>query len=256
MELDPEFLKTAIDLLDREPDIAGVGGFIPEVRAHNIQFKARMRRALEQRAKEPKDVKCLSGGGLYRRSSIEAVNYLSDRNLHAYEEYDLGTRLRAQGWRLILLPIRAAEHYSYDLATLPLMWHKLRSGSFSSQGEIIRAGIASDYLPNVFRDIFAMRLTLIVWAYWLIMLLALLISPYHLPVAGVAVIGVLSMIGIVSVRHRSLASAFHSVLNWHLLALCALRGLLVHRMNPASPIASRVLKGKMPSATTVGSTLD
>lgn len=242
MELDPEFIKTAIELMDRSPDVAGVGGFIPEMRATNIQFQARMKRALEQRAKEPKDVKCLSGGGLYRRTSVDGAGYLSDRNLHAYEEYDLGTRLRARGWRLVLLPMRAADHYSYDLGTMPLMWHKLKSGAFASQGEIMRAGLFSDYLPSVFRDIFAMRLSLVVWGYWLVVVLALLLLPYRLLVIGGALIGLAAMVAIMTVRHGSIESAVHSVLNWHLLAFCALQGLLMTRKAPDEPIASRVLK--------------
>jgi GT2 family glycosyltransferase len=246
MDLDPEFLKTAIELLDREPDVAGVGGFIPEMRAMNLQFKGRMKRVAQQRVKEARDVKCLSGGGLYRRSSIEAVSYLSDRNLHAYEEYDLGTRLRNKGWRVISLPLHAADHYSYTLGTVPLLWHKLRSGAFSSQGEIMRAALANDYLPRAFRDIFAVRLSLGVWAFWLLMLLAFIFLPYRLAVLGVALLGVLSMIAIVAIRHRSLASAVHSVFDWHLVAFCALQGLLAHRQSPTDPIASRVIREQAP----------
>ena len=42
----------------------------------------------------------MNGGGLYRRSAIEQTGYLSDRNLHGYEEFDLGIRLRDAGWQL------------------------------------------------------------------------------------------------------------------------------------------------------------
>ena len=248
MDLDPEFVKAAIALLEREPDIAGVGGFIPEMRAMNLQFKGRMKRVAQQRVREPRDVKCLSGGGLYRRSSIESVGYLSNRNLVAYEEYDLGTRLRVNGWRLRMLPIRAADHYSYTLGTLRLLWLKLRAGFYVSEGQIIRAAHQSGYLDRVFRDIFALRLSAMVWLYWLAVLLALVVVPYRLAVLGLAFAGVAAMIALITYRHRSLASGFNSVVDWHLLAVIGVAGLFGRWRSPTEPIASRVIKEQTPHA--------
>jgi glycosyltransferase involved in cell wall biosynthesis len=248
MELDPEFLKTAIELLDREPDIAGVGGFIPEVRAMNLQFKGRMKRVAQHRVSEPRDAKCLSGGGLYRRSSIESVGYISNRNLVAYEEYDLGTRLRVNGWRLRMLPIRAADHYSYTLGTLRLLWLKLRGGFYVAQGQIIRAAQQSRYLDRAFRDIFALRLSTLVWLYWLAVLLALIVVPYRLAILGLAFVGVVAMVALIAYRHGSLASGFNSVLDWHLLAVIGVAGLFGRWRSPTEPIASRVIKEEAPQA--------
>jgi glycosyltransferase involved in cell wall biosynthesis len=242
MELDPEFLKTAIELLDREPDVAGVGGFIPEMRAMNLQFKGRMKRVAQQRVKEARDIKCLSGGGLYRRSSIESVGYISNRNLVAYEEYDLGTRLRVNGWRLRMLPIRAADHYSYTLSTLRLMWLKLRAGFYVSEGQIVRAAYQNGYLDRIFGDIFALRLTAAVWLYWLVVLLALVVVPYRLAVVGFALAGVAGMIALIAIRHGSLASGINSVVNWHLLAVIGVAGLFGRWRSPTERIASRIIK--------------
>lgn len=248
MELDGEFLKCAIDLLEREADVAGVGGFIAETRAMNLQFQRRMKRVLQQRAKERKEAKCLSGGGLYRRSSIESVGYISDRNLEAYEEYDLGARLRAKGWRLVHLPMRAADHYSHALGTLQLLWFKLRTGSFLSQGQIVRTALLNGYLPAAFREIFALRLSAAVWLYWAVVLLALLLLPYRLATIGLVLVAIVGLALVLGIRHGSLGSGLLSVVTWHLLAFIAAPGFFRRRRSPIDKIASRPLLDCAPNA--------
>ncbi len=242
MDLDAEFVKTAIDMLDADPGLAAVGGFVPEMRAVNLQFRGRMKRVQQQRAKQPKEAKCLSGGGIYRRSSIESVGYFSDRNLRAYEEYDLGARLRLKGWRLVHLPMHAADHYSYMLSTVGLLWHKLRGGSYVSQGQIIRAAVENGYLDKVFRDIFALRLSSAIWLYWLAVLIALVASPHRAAVGGAALFGIVCGIILVASRHRSLYSGIFSIVNWHLSAFSAVLGFLKPRRSPMDRIASRTLQ--------------
>ena len=52
----------------------------------------------------------LDGCGLYRRAAIESIGYLTDRNLHAAEELDLGARLHSASWTLIKLDRRMVHH--------------------------------------------------------------------------------------------------------------------------------------------------
>jgi glycosyltransferase involved in cell wall biosynthesis len=242
MELDEAFLAKAIGMLESEPDLAGVGGFIPEMRASNLQFERRMKRVNERRATAAKVVKSLSGGGLYRRAAIEPLGYMFDRNLRGDEEYDLGSRLRTNGWRLVTLPDRAASHYSYDVGTLPLLWHRIRSGSYLSQGELLRAAIESGYAARVYNDVFAFRLSAAVIVFWLAALGGLLVLPWKGLVALIALACLLGLIGVVTYRHRSLASSLHSVLIWHLSAGGAIVGLFRRRLDPRGRIASRVLR--------------
>jgi glycosyltransferase involved in cell wall biosynthesis len=247
MELDAQFLKDAIALLDRERDVAGVGGFIAEMRALNLQFQRRMKRVLEQRATAPKEARCLSGGGLYRRSAIESVGYLSDRNLKAYEEYDLGVRLRGNGWRLVHLPTRAADHYSYALGTVQLLWLKLRGGAFLSQGQIVRAAFNGRYLPQAFREIFALRLAAVVSSFWLLVVAALVVLPYPLLVLAAALVANAALVALVGIRHRSLKSGLFSVVNWNLGVMVGALGIFKARRSPTDRIASRILKDAVPA---------
>lgn len=81
MELDADFLGRAVDFLEREPNVAGVGGYVREARVSNLEFEGRVRR---QRKWQPRDgavdVGHLVGGALYRRTAIDAVGYLSDKS--------------------------------------------------------------------------------------------------------------------------------------------------------------------------------
>ena len=100
MVLEPGFLGPALGFLARHPEVAGVGGQMIERSLASIEYRERERRAREDEThRRPGPVSRLDGGGLYRRVAIAEVDYLSDRNLHSYEELDLALRLRARGWR-------------------------------------------------------------------------------------------------------------------------------------------------------------
>jgi hypothetical protein len=98
MQMQEGFLEKALAFLDAHADVAGVGGRVVEQNTESLEYMARGERASPHL--RPGNVDRLDGGGLYRRSAIEAAGYLSDRNLHSYEEFDLAIRLRALGWRL------------------------------------------------------------------------------------------------------------------------------------------------------------
>jgi exopolysaccharide production protein ExoZ len=98
MQMREGFLEQALAFLDTHADVAGVGGRVVEQNTESLEYMARGERASAHL--QPGNVDRLDGGGLYRRSAIEAAGYFSDRNLHSYEEFDLAIRLRALGWRL------------------------------------------------------------------------------------------------------------------------------------------------------------
>ena len=241
MELSKEFIALAISRLDQDPELAGACGFIDEKNASNFEFRGRMKRLHEQRVRADKDVVCLGGGGLYRRASLESVGYMSDRNLHGYEEYDLGVRLQGQGWRLLSMPEQSANHYSYSLGTMQMLWHRLKGGSFFSQGEMLRASIGSGYWPRPVREIRIVRYLIGVWAYW-IAALAIIIIAQNVWLGWAAVLaGPLVLWAVLAYRHKSIWHGLYGTLVWHISAIGTLIGFLRSRKSPEARIASRVL---------------
>jgi hypothetical protein len=212
------------------------------MRFNNLEFQSRARHFLRQQPKHEHEVHCLNGGGLYRRSAIADVSYFSDRNLHGFEEYDLGARLRNRGWRLVRLGHRAADHYSYALDTYALLWRRIAAGRLLALGEIIRAAIQQGYLGKVLRELRPIRFALSVLVYWPLALILSLATP----TAGESVM-VLAFAGLLPIvamtaRGRSLSAGIYSVVVWHLTAVSLLFGLARSRKPPTEPIGSRVLR--------------
>jgi len=242
MTLDKDFISVGLAMLSRDPTLAGVGGVIPEMRINNIEFSSRLKRQLRRRPKDGSVVNCLNGGGLYRRAAIESVGYFSDRNLHAFEEFDLGARLRAKGWKLVFLDRRSASHYGYTLSTYKLLWRRLTSRYVYGSGELIKAAVAGGYVFDTLRKLPALRVAMGVWVYWIFAALTLLWAPSAgWAILGLAAYAVAPVLVMTLRNNRALEVGVHSVATWHVAALGFVLGLAGSRRNPRSEIAVRVL---------------
>ena len=242
MALDATFIGTALKWFESEPRIAGVGGFVREMRINNIEFKSRLKRQIRRLVKHGSSVDCLNGGGLYRRSAIDDVGYLSDRNLHSYEEFDLGVRLRARGWTLIRLVDHAADHYGYTENTYKLLWRRARTKYIFGSGEIVRAAISGRYLTTALTRLPGVRPAIAVWIYWLAALLAAWLAPTIAWAIAVLAFALVVPVAVMAARNEgSLQVGLHSVATWHFNAYGLLVGLTRGRKDPAAPIESEVL---------------
>ena len=250
MKLNASFIAKAIDYLDAHPDVAGVGGAVSETRATNSEFRSRINRLHRLVIDTEIDVKCLNGGGLYRRAALLGVGYMSDQNLHGGEEYDLGARLRCNGWRIVRLPAHAADHFAHQLPTLALLWRRVRSGQILGNGEIVRAALAAGYLRKLFGELRVLQLAAGVWTYWLLAT-ALVLGTRSATVA-VCLFLLIPALAIVAIscRHRALDLGCLSLVNWHLAAIGMLLGALERRVSPLQAIECDVA---LPSVVSLSS---
>lgn len=238
MELNADFLNKAIAILDSEPQVAGVGGYIHEMRVTNLEVEGRVKRHSRASLENMRDVGCLNGGGLFRRKAIAAVGYLSDRNLYAFEEYDLGARLRIKGWRLVLLKDKAVDHFGYQMGTWPLLWHRLRTGRFLSSGQLFRAAIEGHYARHVVREVRTVPIAFGVWLYWA----CLLVASYELSARIIIPLGLAAPLVLMTVRTGSLKLALFSMLTWHISAIGFVLGFFKRRRQPAAQVESTVIQ--------------
>ena len=235
----PGFLAQALDLLQRDASLAGVGGMIVEVNVNSLEFASRVLRA--KKDLQPGLVDRLNGGGLYRRSAIEQVGYLSDRNLHAYEELELAQRLRSAGWRLARLPMMAVEHHGHTLNAFNLLWRRFRTRYAWGVGEILRAGALRNEAVAVIRDLPELRLYSIVLVWWAIMLGLATLAPRPEGAWLAALLFALPFAAM-SILRRSISLGGYAVVSWHVNLVSALAGLLApRRHDPREPISSVVL---------------
>lgn len=226
MELCPGFLERALEMLRRDPQLAGVAGQVEEMHTDNLEFRNRQSR--KRKSMGDGEVDKLNMGGLYRRSAIKQVGYFTNRNLHSNEELELGLRLRAKGWRLLRIETPGIRHYGHTDNSMRLLLRRWRSGYVRGAGMLLRSAWGTDYLPGVLRHCVNPLMTI---GWWTSMLVGLLL-PLGWPVKLVMLVVLLTLPFLfMSVKKRSLMLGVFSVLTWNIFAA----GLLAGLFNPMKP---------------------
>lgn len=222
MELEAGFIDAAIAFLEAHPDYAGVAGQVEMDEACNYEFKSRKQRL--HMIYPVGDVDHLAGGGLYRRSAIESIGYLTNLNLHALEESELGMRVLAAGHKLHRLPIPYFKHTSYTMTTFSMLRHRWKSGYLAGPGELLRNSWGKPYFPSALRSI---RNEVIFTLYLWVLVCSLL--TLNKTLIAVMLLPLIAFIALKSIKNRSLKTAIHSVINLSFFSAGLVRGLL-HRV--------------------------
>lgn len=238
------FLPQALMFLAQHPEVAGVAGRVVELNHESMEYRERGLRAAPHLA--PGEVDRLDGGGLYRRFAIEEAGYLSDRNLHSYEELDLAVRLRALGWKLWRLPVNAVTHYGHEAPPYQLLLRRWRTRYACGLGELLRATADGHRLRLVLRGARELRLYLAVLAWWALLLaVAFWPAPPLQRLAGFAALAA-APLAVMLWRKRSLGRAAYSVVSWCFNAAGLVRGVLRRRRPAMGRIDSRVIQEPPP----------
>ena len=239
MLLDPDFLPEALAYLDSNPRVAGVTGHVEEMNDTSLEYIRRGRRASPESRIGAIDR--MNGGGLYRRAAIEQAGYLSDRNLHGYEEFDLGLRLRARGWSLHRLDRRFVRHFGHAINAYSLLLRRWKSGYLRGVGELLRAALGKPQGRRLLQELPELKL----WAVVYLWLATMIVLPFALPspAIGLAVDAVLTagIVGVMSLRQRSLPLGLYAVIAWLFHAAALPLGFFQMRKAPEDWIESRVV---------------
>lgn len=238
-ELAPDFINEALQYLAEHPRVAGVTGHVVERNNESLEY---VRRGLRKTAyKEAGVIDRINCGGLYRREAIEDAGYLSDRNLHSYEEYDLGVRLRVKGWTLFRLDRRFVYHTGHSANAYHLLIKRWRTKYIRGIGELLRSATGKPHLKMLFAELPELRLWMAVYGWIILMLLILWLAPF-----GMAVVIDLGMIAaavaLMSLKRRSFSIGLYSVTAWFFHAAALPLGFFAPRKNPAAMIESKILQ--------------
>jgi cellulose synthase/poly-beta-1,6-N-acetylglucosamine synthase-like glycosyltransferase len=243
MTLEPGFIGHALAYLQRHADVAGVGGKLVDNQVLNVADK--MRVAHYDALPPEQDVAVLGGGGLYRRCAIEQVGYLANRWLTAFEEAELGARLRAARWRLVRLATPAVTHSGHNETSFQLMMRLWRIGRIEASGVFLRGAVGRAWQGQAFKAcwyVFAAPL-LYGMAGTLAALATLAGAPFW-PALGLALLaGWGGVLAALLWRKGDLHEALISLLAWHLYPVGAFKGFLRPPGDPAAPIRARVVRG-------------
>lgn len=229
MELDSKFLLIALQKLKSDPRLGGVAGLVEEMNVDNYTFK---NRKLLNRERTVGNCDHLAMGGLYRCSAIREVGYFSNRNLHAFEELDLGLRLSSIGWTLERLPVLAVRHYGHEDDSVQLMMNRWNSGYLKGSGELLRSALWENYFLSVALHL---KHLLFVSSVWVASLLIALLSHWGAGLIGLASM-LFTMLVVLVLRKRSLSDGLMSFVIWHYGAIGMLNGFIRRQVNPLSII--------------------
>lgn len=240
MELQQGFLLQALKLLECDDRLAGVSGITQDKRMRNWFDRQRLQK---KPSAVPREVEWLGGGGLYRRAAIEdAGGYAGNRNLKAFEEAELGLRLRSQGWLLLRIPTLAILHTGHDESTRSLIARHWRSGRLDSGGVLLKIALPQPWRFRALKMFAYPLVTLLYWITWLACLI--LVNDWHVfaTLAGAGVIVYMLMV----FKKRSFIDAGVALLLWHVAALGIVRGFTVQKLSsPIAEIPSIVLNEGM-----------
>lgn len=236
MEIFPDFIPAAVAQLAADPRLAGVGGLVEEHGSGNYEFDKRLANADGAIAG---DVEALDMGGLYRRTAIDAAGYLTNRNLHSYEEKELALRLRRAGFRLVRLPIPAVRHFGKTETTRVLLLKRWKTRHLDGPGEIVRAAIGRPgwmHLLGMFWRQIAVSNS------WVLAIGGLIAAPVSALPLLVVVLFHAALYARFLMIERSLGRATMAYVNMQVLSASFIRGLLASPTDPAARIRSNVVK--------------
>ncbi|WP_034455045.1 glycosyltransferase [Buttiauxella noackiae] len=234
MELEKGFIDSALTFLETHPEYAGVAGTVEMDDAANYEFKSRKQRLHE--IYPIGDCDHLGGGGLYRRVAIEKIGYLTNRNLHAFEEAELGMRLLHAGYKLHRLDVPYFSHTSHNMPTFKLLMYRWRSGYNQATGELLRSAWGKPYL----RDVVKMVKNEIIFSIYMFALLISILT-FNAEIIGVALLPLLAFIILKAIKNRSLINGLHSVVNLAVLSAGLVKGLTHPVRDPMVPPDSKVI---------------
>lgn len=239
MVLDPDFLPRALAFLHDNPAAAGVTGHVEEMAVANLEFARRAGRDAPEKRVGPVDR--MNGGGLYRRAAIEEVGYFSDRNLHGYEEFDLGVRLRDAGWTLHRLDLRFVGHYGHTENSYRLLMRRWRSKYLFGIGELLRASVGRPYFLRLFAELPELKLWAAILMWWVLSAAVLFLLPDKALAAAIVGASFLAAVLLMAWRKGGLGMGLYTVVAWFFHAAALPVGFLRPRREPSAPIESRLV---------------
>ena len=236
MELDEGFLPAALQFLNTHPQHAGVAGLVEEHGGGNYEFEVRK---AQDDGRQLGLQSALDMGGLYRVAMLREVGHLTNRNLHSYEEKELGFRLSAAGFLLERIAIPAVRHYGKTDNSMTLLWRRWKSRHIDGPGEWIRSLVGTAQFWTVCRMFKQFWLVLFSWLFLLLGVMAL--GQTALPLSAALLLQLLFLLRFVQ-KNRSLRFGLIGFVNIHVSAAGMLRGLLRTQRDPGQYIAAVCLK--------------
>lgn len=211
MVFEEGFLFKAVQALEENEKLAGVGGIVVEMNLDNIEFQERNKR--KSKGVVTGTLDSLSGGGLYRTSALESVKYFTHQGLNACEELELGARLTVKGWQLFRVNTPSVKHYGYQIDAYKLLIKRVKSGYIYGIGELLRSAYGKSHFRLVLKHLKQVKLLVgyIVW--FLMILLSLFLVTWGVMGFNLLLVLLLVPFAVMSVKKKSIKVGVYSVIS-------------------------------------------
>lgn len=235
MVLQPGFLARALEHMRADPGLAGVGGKLIDERVSTASDLRR--RVAAARLTVDTEVSELGGGGLYRAAAVAQTGYLAHRGLAAFEEAELGARLRSAGWRLLKLAEPAVVHEGHAESNWQMLRRLWRNQRAQASGAVLRAALGQPWFWRLARKQAFLVGPPLVWTG----AAALALAAGGGAVAwGVAFAVAYLIMGVgLAVHRQGVSQALWALVFYHFFLLAALVGAGRSVLDPHQPVAGR-----------------
>lgn len=226
-----EWLRAALQHLESQPDVAGVGGKLREIYyregvpvGENPDF-FHMGDAIE-------DAYQLGGNAIYRRGALDAVGSFNPYVV-SFEEAELAERLRQRGYRLQRLPLELGTHHTPLRTSIREPWRRFRSSLMSGYGQVLRLSLQNG---TFWRHALHMNRYLLFMAFELVgcVLLATSIGRADPRYFATWVVAGVGMLALMVVRNRSLSGPLSVICDWVLAGPAILWGFVQRPPDPSA----------------------
>ena len=236
MVLQSGFIQHALQILSKDSKLAGVGGKIIDTRVRTLADRRRVAHA--ESLTSDRFVGELGGGGLYKREAIEAVSYLSNRYLRAYEEADLGARLHSKGWKLLRTSRPAVVHEGHLESNWQMLVRLWRNGRAAATGAFMRSSLSEPWFHLVVRKLSHVYALIVIHVG---QLLPIIMVPREQ--AFTLWVGYwLTVLIFLTLKKRGLKDAVWSLTLANYLLFASVYGFFSKMGNPGKPIACNIIR--------------
>jgi glycosyl transferase family 2 len=211
IEVEAAWLRAAIALAGREPQLAAVFGRVEEWFVDGDRERPGLP-DMYHTGTTDRPVDYLAAVAFYRRSALAAVGGYDDR-LNSDEDFELGLRLRQRGLTMRSLGMLAARHWSPPRPNLPELGRRWRTGICFGQGQVLRLYLGR---PGFGALLKRQRLYLAALGLWTLGIVAAVVGAVTgdaRPIAQWSLIPI-AVLALMGARKRSLRLGTLSLLTW------------------------------------------
>jgi len=207
-------------------NIGGVGGNIHEMSKDNLAFQVRTRNHIVSKTSK---VDQLGMGGLYTRKALKKIGYFSNPYFYAYEEYDLGSKMKKCGYSLLRVPYPMIKHYGDETTSMKTLIRRWKSKYVFGSGQYLMKSITGNHFYRTLYELKIYVFTLI----WLILgIFSVLITIFNFKVFPIYLFISLIFILILYTIKKDIKRTFFSIFSWNFQAIGMAVGFFVRTPDP------------------------